>query len=164
MLSFAIHPIAPEHAVRVQSFIVGHWGAPIVIAHGEVYEPHQLPGFVAVQDDTWVGLVTYRIDNTACEIVTLNSVRPNIGVGSALIEAVVQQARQLGCTRVWLITTNDNLHALRFYGKRDFRLVAVHRGAVDRARRLKPSIPLIGNDAIPICDEIELELTLDQKL
>lgn len=40
------------------------------------------------------------------------------------------------------------------------RLVAVHQGAVDAARRLKPAIPLIGKHGIPIHDELELELEL----
>jgi hypothetical protein len=40
------------------------------------------------------------------------------------------------------------------------RLVAVHRGGVDEARRLKPSIPLIGEHGIPIHDELEFEREL----
>jgi hypothetical protein len=68
----------------------------------------------------------------------------------------------VGCTRLWLITTNDNLHALRFYQKRGFMLVAVHRNAVEQSRKLKPEIPLYGKDGIPIRDEIELEMLLNQ--
>ena len=52
------------------------------------------------------------------------------------------------------------MHALGFYQKRGFRLVAVHPGAVNESRKLKPEIPLIGNDGIPIRDEIELEIVL----
>ena len=77
-------------------------------------------------------------------------------------KAVTQVAREAGCKRLWLITTNDNLHALRFYQKRGFRLVAVHRSAVDAARQLKPRISLIGNDQIPLPDEIELEMLLER--
>jgi hypothetical protein len=40
------------------------------------------------------------------------------------------------------------------------RLAALHRGAVDDARRLKPSISATGNDGIPIHDEFEFELRL----
>jgi hypothetical protein len=49
---------------------------------------------------------------------------------------------------------------LRWYQKRGFELVAVHRRAVERARLIKPEIPLFGDDGIPIRDEIELELLL----
>jgi hypothetical protein len=38
--------------------------------------------------------------------------------------------------------------------------VAVHRGAITEARRLKPEIPLLGIDDIPIRDEIELQMKL----
>ncbi len=65
-----------------------------------------------------------------------------------------------GCDsiEVWLITTDANLHALRFYQRRGLVLAALHRNAVEAARRIKPEIPLIGNDGIPIRDELELEL------
>jgi len=58
------------------------------------------------------------------------------------------------------MTTNDNTAALRFYQKWGFLLVAVHRNAVEQARKLKPEIPLTGIDGIPLRDEIELEVLL----
>ena len=94
--------------------------------------------------------------------MTIESTKPGIGIGTMLIKAVTQTAREAGCKRLWLITTNDNLHALHFYQKRGFRLVTVHRNAVDAARQLKPRIPLIGNDQIPLHDEIELEMMLER--
>ena len=140
--------------------IAEHWGAESVVAHGTLYHPADLPGFVAELDGKVAGLVTFHVAGDTCEIVTLDSLRPGQGIGTALIEAVKAAASAAGCRRLWLITTNDNLHALGFYQKRGFRLVAVHPGAVDAARRLKPEIPLIGNDGIPIRDEIELEIVL----
>ena len=78
----------------------------------------------------------------------------------SLIDAVKEIAAAAGCKRIWLITTNDNTAALRFYQKYGLALVAVHRNAVEASRRLKPEIPLTGNDGIPIRDEIELEMVL----
>jgi len=72
----------------------------------------------------------------------------------------IAEVEENGCRRVWLITSNDNLDALRFYQRRGLRLVAVHRGAIDEARRVKPSIPATGEYGIPVRDEIELELQL----
>jgi ribosomal protein S18 acetylase RimI-like enzyme len=92
--------------------------------------------------------------------VTIDSDKPSIGVGTVLIDAVKEIARQAGCSRLWLITTNDNMNALRFYQKRGFVLVAVHRNALEQSRKLKPEIPLIGDDEIPLRDEIELEMML----
>lgn len=74
----------------------------------------------------------------------------------------LSRAKRDGLTRVVLFTTNDNLHALRFYQKRGFDMVQIHRNAVEQARTLKPEIPLIGMDNIPLRHEIELEMLLKQ--
>jgi DNA-3-methyladenine glycosylase I len=157
-----VRPLEPQDRGKVADLIAARWGSPVVVVHGTTYRPAELPGFVALQAGEWVGLVTYCIAAAACEIVTLDSLRPGIGVGTALLDAVQGATRRANCTRIWLITTNDNLNALRFYQRRGFSLVAVHRGAVEHARRLKPEIPAIGQAGIPIQDEIELELSLDR--
>lgn len=75
----------------------------------------------------------------------------------ALLEAL--QSRVADCDRIWLVTTNDNLDALRFYQRRGFSLCALRPGAVDDARHtLKPSISRTGAYGIPLRDELELEL------
>ena len=65
-----------------------------------------------------------------------------------------------GCSRITLITTNDNLAALKFYQKRGFDMVRLYRNAVEQARKIKPMIPLLGYDDIPVRHEIELEMIL----
>jgi ribosomal protein S18 acetylase RimI-like enzyme len=135
------------------------WGE-VVVSRGAAHDATALPGFVAEEAGEPVGLATYRIDGDDCELVTINAFPKGSGAGTALVDAVLAAARAAGCRRVWLITTNDNLRALRFYQRRGFRLVAVHPGALDRSRELKPSIPEIGLDGIPLRDELELELTL----
>jgi RimJ/RimL family protein N-acetyltransferase len=125
-----------------------------------VYRPHELPGFVALMDERPVGCVTVNVSDRACEIVTLNSLHPGRGIASALIEAVQDHARRAGWRRIWVVTTNDNLDALRFYQRRGFVLVALRRNAVDAARQIKPQIPRVGMHGIPIRDEIELEMRL----
>ena len=55
-----------------------------------------------------------------------------------------------------LITTNDNVDALRFYQRRGFVLTELRPGAVDESRRMKPQIPLVGAYGIPIRDELVL--------
>ena len=115
---------------------------------------------MALADQTRQGVITYHIADNACEIVTIDSLAPAQGVGTALIEAVKTMAKGASCYRLWLITTNDNLNALRFYQKRGFELVKINRNALADSRRLKPGIPLIGLDGIPLRDEIELEMLL----
>jgi GNAT superfamily N-acetyltransferase len=126
---------------------------------GELVDVLGLPGFVAERDGSPVGIATYRRDGDECELAFIAAFEPRRGVGSALLEAVVEAAA--GCARLWLVTTNDNLDALRFYQRRGFRLSALRTGAVDEARgTLKPRIPAVGAYGIPLRDELELELVL----
>ena len=159
-MEFFIRPLADADRAWVAQFIAQRWGAEIVVVHGVLYRPHTLPGFVAERGTEQLGLATFHTEGSACEIVTLDTLHSGIGIGTALIDAVKERARQAGCKRLWLITTNDNLNALRFYQKRGLALVAVHRNALEESRRIKPEIPLIGSDGIPLRDEIELEIDL----
>jgi ribosomal protein S18 acetylase RimI-like enzyme len=83
-----------------------------------------------------------------------------LGLGSRLLEAARKRAYDLGCRRLWLITTNDNEPAMRFYQRRGMRIAAIHRGAIAESRKLKPEIALVGVGGRPIEDEIEFELLL----
>lgn len=160
MSELTIRPLKPDDHELVSHWLVDSWGAEIVVAHGEVLRPVELPGFLAESGSEAVGLVTYAVRGEACEIVTLDSRRKGQGIGSALIEAVKAAAVRAACRRLWLVTTNDNTRALRFYQKRGFSLCALRPGAVAESRKLKPEIPLTGEDGIPIRDEIELEMWL----
>jgi len=153
-----IQPLNDDHNIWSRQLIHDEWGSTRMISRGRLHDMTTLPGFVALIDDQRLGLVTYRLDGDECEIMSLDSRAEGQGIGSALLKAVQQVARAAGCRRLVLITTNDNTHALRFYQRRGWRLAALHVGAVDDGRRLKPEIPLIGHDDIPIHDEIELEM------
>ncbi len=112
-------------------------------------------------DGALAGVLTYVIGGEECEVLTLHAADRHRGTGTALIEAIETLARDAGCARLWLITTNDNVDALRFYQRRGFRLAKLHAGAVDDARaRLKPGIPRTGDHGIPLRDELELELRM----
>ena len=158
---FEIRLINDQDRKSVEEFIQKYWGSLRQVRRGKLFYPADLPGFVAVQSDKLVGLIGYDIDGGDCEIAILNSVIERIGIGAGLIDAVKDVAISAGCRRLWLITTNDNLNALRFYQKRGMRLAAVYPNALDESRKLKPEIPAIGMDGIPLRDEIELEMALD---
>jgi ribosomal protein S18 acetylase RimI-like enzyme len=160
--ALAVRAVTPADAGWIRQHVTDRWRAETIVAHGEVFRPHELPGFIALWDGEPVGLVTYRVDGDGCEIVTIDTTRPGSGIGTRLIETVKEVAEQARCRRLWLLTTNDNLHALGFYQKRGFSLVRVHVGAANVARRLKPSIPLIGFQGIPVRDDIELEMRLSE--
>jgi GNAT superfamily N-acetyltransferase len=162
MYAFAVQKTQEADREWIKRWLRFQWGAEIVVVHDQIYYPADLPGYIATEQDSVepIGLITYLIRDKDCEIVTLDSRREGVGVGSALIETVKEQARARDCLRLWLVTTNDNLNALRFYQKRGFHIVKVNVGAVERARQQKPEIPELGNQGIPIRDEIELELLL----
>jgi DNA-3-methyladenine glycosylase I len=157
---FTLRPISDADQPWVRQWMIDHWGAELMVAHNEQFYPAEYPGFVADSDADVVGLVTYKLRGDECEILSLDSLVESRGIGSALVEAVRKVALENGARRLWLITTNDNIKALRFYQKRGFELVKIHPHAVDESRKIKPSIPLIGEFGIPLRDEIELEILL----
>jgi GNAT superfamily N-acetyltransferase len=125
---------------------------------GELLDVLDQELLIAERDGTQAGVLAYRRSaDGSCELFFIEASVRWTGAGSALVEELV---RIVGPgRRVWLVTTNDNLDAIRFYQRRGFRLCEVRPGAVDAARRaLKPGIPEIGNHGIAIRDEIELEL------
>ena len=152
--------LTPDDLPRLRQFWIEHWGGEEMVTRGNVYRPEQLDGFVIEDEREWLGLVTFIVTSDECEVTSLNSLREAQGIGTSLINAVVEESRKHGYKRVFFITTNDNLNALGFYQKRGFELVAVYRGAVNESRKIKPGIPLIGYNNIPLRDEIELEMKL----
>ena len=155
--AFVIRPLEERDRQWLSNLLTEQWGAVRVVSRGKMHHPDNLPGFII----EGMGALTYHIKGDECEVVTLNSLVEGRGVGLALIAAARSTAREAGCKRLWLITTNDNTHALRFYQKQGFHLAALRRNAIAESRRLKPEIPETGFDGIPIRDEIELEIILD---
>ena len=162
MKSLKIRPIIEKDKTWVSNLLAEWWAGPKVVTRGKIHYANELPGFIATQEGKQVGLITYHIEGKQCEITSMNSLAEGKGVGTVLLDAVKNACVAAGCKRLWLITTNDNTKALRFWQKRGFRLIAVYPNAIEESRRLKSEIPLTGNDDIPIRDEIELELILAQ--
>lgn len=150
---------AADHS-RIVDLLARSWGSTKVIAHGVVYDAATLPALLAERRGRLAGLLTYAIDGDAFEVVSIDAVVRGAGVGTVLLAAAAEQAERAGLRRLWLITTNDNLDALRFYQRRGMRLVRVAPGAVDESRRIKPSIPLVGDFGIEMHDELTLEMRL----
>jgi ribosomal protein S18 acetylase RimI-like enzyme len=145
----------------VTPLLVREWGATEVVALslGGVVDASTLPGWLAEADGEIVGLLTYLVRDDVVVLVTINAFTGG-GVGSALLTALVDHCRVTGVKRILITTTNDNTRALRFYQRAGFRLTALRLDAVTEARKIKPEIPLEGDDGIPIRDEIELSMEL----
>jgi ribosomal protein S18 acetylase RimI-like enzyme len=149
----------------VGAFLDDVLGGRMQARRGELIDVVAEAGLVAEVASTRVGLVGWRFeaDRRVAEVTVL-AVDPKSGgrgVGRALLEAGLEALRGAGVRRAWLVTTNDNLRALRLYQRAGWRLAALRPGAVDESRRLlKPSIPEIAEDGIPLRDELELEIEL----
>ena len=112
---------------------------------GELHDVSALPGFGAFDGDVLIGVATLKGDELAALVVEPE--RRREGIGGALVDAATDAT--------WLVTTNDNLDAIRLYQRHGYRMAELHPGGVDRARaELKPEIPVAGSHGIEIHDEL----------
>lgn len=159
-MNIQIVPIEEQDKSMINVEVRSLWGDQMIIVHGEVFDTDDLDGLKATLDGKIVGFLHYQVRWKECEILTLASLQEGIGIGSGLIKAVEKIAQEQCYQLLSLITTNDNLHALGFYQRRGFYLKALYPGQVTISRKLKPSIPEIGENGIPLRDELLLEKRL----
>src|SRR5215470_15954053 len=149
----------PTDQAWVESILRRCWGGSDIVVRGCVYKAADLPALIAGNRE---GLCTFAIesDGMSAELVTINALVPAKGIGTALIGALISRLAANGVRSLRVTTTNDNVNALGFYQRRGFRIIAVLPGAVDQARKIKPSIPLIGYRGIEVHDALVLALTI----
>ena len=155
-----IERISKETRNIVNQFFIDNWFSTDMNIRGEIIDGTKLDGFLLQEDNTIIGLVTYTFFGDICEIVSIDSKRENMGIGSALLKEIEKIAIDNQCKKMRLITTNDNMRALQFYQKRGYYLTKLYPNAMEEVRKQKPSVPLIGENGIPLRDEIELEKNL----
>ena len=160
MKLFNIVKVSDENRKEVNELLIESWASTDIVIRGKIIDGTKLDGFIALDDKTIIGLITYMFYDDVCEIVSLDSLKENQGVGTSLINKVKEVANSNNCRVLRLITTNDNINALGFYQKRGFHLTKLYPNAIDYTRKIK-YVPLIGESNIPIRDELELELDLD---
>ncbi|HEX2048808.1 MAG TPA: GNAT family N-acetyltransferase [Acidimicrobiales bacterium] len=156
--TLVIRPLAPGDEDAAARLLDAEVAGRRQVRLGEVHDVLALPGFVADVGGQLVGMATYAVEGERAELAVLavSDTHRRGGIGSALIEAVAAAATEAGVSDLWLVTTNDNLDALRLYQRRGFRLSQLRPGAVDASRRVKPSIPPVGRYGIPLRDELVL--------
>ena len=152
--------ISSSNRNLVNAFIKQHWYTTTMIIRGKEIDMTKVDGFYFRDGKTIIGLITYIVYNNTLEITSLDSLQENQGIGSELVETVIHEAKEKKFQKIVLITTNDNINAIRFYQKRGFDMVHLFRNALDISRKLKPEIPLIGENSIPLRHEIEFELSI----
>ena len=146
---------------RIKDFFIEHWGGEFIVSGDETLYGNELPYFMTTDKNGEIsGLLTYHLKNNECEIVTLDSLLPKHGIGTLLIEKIIDKAKVEKFSRLWLMTTNDNLNAIEFYKNRGFNLTEIHKGAIEKSRELKQTIPEFGENGIRIEDEIVFDYPL----
>ena len=163
-MSMKIKKISDSDLDSVLEIVTRLWGDTTIVVHSEVFHIADLPGLKAINQNQIAGILHYQIRDRECEILTLASLIKGQGIGSNLLSAIEALAQTAGCEKLSLITTNDNLHALGFYQRRGFHLTALYPGQVARSREFKPSIPLVGDNNIPLRDELKLEKSIQPVL
>lgn len=153
-----VRPIEDADRPWVAAALDEHLGGRLQARSGEIHDVSVLPGFLAEEGGRPFGLVTLRFEGDEMEVAALAAVEQWRGAGTALLDAARAEAERAGCRRAWLITTNDNVDAIRFYQRRGWDWVAVHRDAMTENRRLKPELPDRGAYDIPLRHELEFEL------
>lgn len=146
----------PADRSWLEEQISGGYGAGHLQARrGELIDVLTGAGLVAEDGGRPVGVLLWRTDGDgSTELTYLWAFEGGAGVGTQLVRAMFERVDP----PIWVVTTNDNVEALRFYQRHGFRLRALRPGAVDAARRdLKPSIP-VESGGIPVRDELELVL------
>jgi GNAT superfamily N-acetyltransferase len=117
-----VRPGQPGDRAAVAAFLRRHHASRVARRH-ELVDALDHPAVLAWSGEELVGVATYVITDTDCELLTLHAGSRFQGTGSHLLTAVHELARAAGCNRLWVVTTNDNVDALRFYQRRGFRLV-----------------------------------------
>jgi GNAT superfamily N-acetyltransferase len=158
---YTVVPIADSLRGIVQPLIDDAWAGPHLAVNGKLWDTRTLPGLAALDgENRLIGYLLYTFHGGECEIMVLESLHAGIGVGTRLIERVKEIAKKHNTKKLIVMTTNDNIKAIRFYQKRGFTLRRLRPNMLAVSRRLKPGIPLTGNDGLPLRDEIEFEIEL----
>jgi ribosomal protein S18 acetylase RimI-like enzyme len=148
-----------EDRAWIAAALESEWGSVAVVSRGRLTEDASgLAGLVAESDGRPAGYALLRFEGEAGEVVTLHTLERGAGIGTALLERARAEAARAGCERLWLVTTNDNVEAIRFYQRRGWDWVGFHRDALAGSRRLKPAIPEIGAHGIPLRHELVFEI------
>jgi ribosomal protein S18 acetylase RimI-like enzyme len=159
-----VRPIAGDDEAAAEDLLAALLAGRIQQRLGQSVDVLALDGVGAWEDGRLVGLCMWSgpdgANRSELAALAVAEEHRNRGIAAALVEAAADAARATGAEVQWLVTTNDNLDALRLYQRHGYRLAGLRPGAVDEARKAKPLIPATGDYGIPLRDELILERRL----
>jgi ribosomal protein S18 acetylase RimI-like enzyme len=164
MAEVELRPLAPSDEAAAEALLDATMAGRHQSRLGELHDVLALDGLGAWDGPRLVALATWSPPDASgrseLAVLAVAEDRQDQGIGALLVDAIAMAALQAGATTQWLVTTNDNLDALRLYQRHGYHLAELHRGAIDEARRHKPAIPALGDYGIPLRDELVLERLL----
>ena len=156
-----VRPLGEDDRSWTAEALIRAWGSTSVARKGGLVEASGLPGYVALVEGEPVGLLTYARQGDEVEIVTIHVEREGVGVGRALMDAVLSEARRTRARRIWLVTTNDNIRAIRFYQRWGMDLVGTDQRRCGRLPEGEAVDPVGGEHGILVRHELEFESPLE---
>ena len=160
MAEIQLRPITKSDRDWLKRLVRLHFGSEKIIVHDTFFSPAREEGLVAFIAQKRVGVVSLVQAGETCEIILLDALQSREDIFKSLLSGAEKWAREHGCSRLIVTTTNDNTDALCMYKKNGFSLTDLRVDAVTESRKKKPEIPQTGDEGIPIRDELELELRL----
>jgi GNAT superfamily N-acetyltransferase len=164
MADVVLRPIAPADEAAAEALLDATVAGRHQSRLGETHDVLALDSLGAWDGDRLVAVATWSAPDPAgrseLAVLAVAEDRQGQGLGALLVDAVAMAALHAGATTQWLVTTNDNLDALRLYQRHGYHLAELHPGAIDEARRHKPGISALGFHGIPLRDELVLERVL----
>jgi [ribosomal protein S18]-alanine N-acetyltransferase len=117
-------------ALELEAFGEEAWSRPML--EGELEQQPASRHYLVAQDadGTVIGYAGLLAAGTQADVVTIavSRDRQQRGTGSALLAALLAEARRRRCTEVFLEVRVDNLTAQRLYTARGFEQVGLRRG------------------------------------
>ena len=155
-----IRPAASADNKWLEELMNRDWGGLPLVIRGKKFYPSQLDGIIAENENGIAGFLFYEVRDKDCEIIVFEVFDKFKGTGTSILDNLKEVAKDKKCQRIYLMTTNDHLDALRFYQKRGFHICGIHIDSVKNSRKIKPTIGMIGDHDIPVRDEIDFEFLL----
>ena len=84
----------------VNQFFIENWYSTNMSIRGEIIDGTKLDGFLLQEKNKIIGLITYKFFGDVCEIVSLDSKKENIGIGTALLKEVEMVAIESNCKKL----------------------------------------------------------------
>jgi N-acetylglutamate synthase-like GNAT family acetyltransferase len=147
----------PDDSMWLDELMNKNWGGLPLVIRGKKYYPSSLDGIIAENEKGIAGFLFYEIREQDCEIIVFEIFDKFKGMGTVILNKLKEIAKSSNCSRIYLMTTNDNLDAFRFYQRRGFNICGIHIDSVKNSRKIKPTIGMVGDHGISVRDEIDLE-------